>query len=378
MWTIYSDRSSFSVTSSGAFSRYNMLQSLPVGSIPSDTVRVAQAAIPEGNTYVRLRNEFGSVFDDALFAPLFPRRGQPATAAWRLALVTIMQFAEGLSDRDAADAVRTRIDWKYLLGLELSDSGFDYSILSRFRERLIAGNAEMSLLQRLLERCRRMDLLRERSDMRTDSTHIIASIRNMNRLELAGETLRAALNVISAVDPAWLSANVDSDWYLRYSKRFERGRLPKSKEGSIAAAEQIGRDGMLLLSAIWESSAPSYLRSLPAVETLRLCWICQFWIDRGALHWRHAGNLPPSPTRIDSPYDRDAHYGVKGTTEWVGYKVHFTETCLPGVPNLITNVATVAAYQPDAAHLARGQDELSERNLLPRRQLVDGSYIGSH
>jgi transposase len=84
-------------------------------------MRVAEAAIPEGNTYLKLRSFLGTVFDDELFAPLFPGRGQPALAPWRLALVTIMQFAEGLSDRDAADAVRTRIDWKYLLGLELSD-----------------------------------------------------------------------------------------------------------------------------------------------------------------------------------------------------------------------------------------------------------------
>jgi transposase len=121
-----------------------------------------------------------------------------------------MQFAEGYSDRDAADAVRTRIDWKYFLGLELSDPGFDYSILSRFRERLIGGNAEMSLLQALLDRCQALGLVQERSDMRTDSTHIVASIRNMNRLELVGETLRAALNVLSTVDPVWLSARVAS------------------------------------------------------------------------------------------------------------------------------------------------------------------------
>jgi transposase len=140
-----------------------------------------------------------------------PRRGQPAAAPWRLALVTIMQFAEGLSDRDAADAVRTRIDWKYLLGLELSDPGFNYSILSRFRARLVENNAEMSLLQGLLERCHDLGLVRERSDMRTDSTHIIASIRDMNRLELVGETLRATLNVLATVDPAWLCTHVESD-----------------------------------------------------------------------------------------------------------------------------------------------------------------------
>ena len=178
-----------------------MLQLLPVGSIPSATIRVAEAAMPEGNAYLKLRSLLGTVFDDEMFASLFPGKGQPALAPWRLALVTIMQFAEGLSDRDAADAVRTRIDWKYLLGLELCDPGFNYSVLSRFRARLVEGNAEMSLLQRLLEQCRKIGLVRERSDMRTDSTHIIAAIRNLNRLELVGETLRATLNVLATVDP---------------------------------------------------------------------------------------------------------------------------------------------------------------------------------
>jgi transposase len=121
-------------------------------------MRVAEAAIPEGNTYLKLRNALGTVFDDALFSPLFPSRGQPAAAPWRLALVTIMQFAEGLSDRDAADAVRTRIDWKYLLGLELSDPGFNYSILSRFRARLVENNAEMSLFTRALGKMSRSGL----------------------------------------------------------------------------------------------------------------------------------------------------------------------------------------------------------------------------
>jgi transposase len=131
-----------------------------------------------------------------------------------------MQFAEGLSDRDAAEAVRTRIDWKYLLGLQLSDPGFDYSILSRFRDRLIEGHAEILLLERLLEECKSLGLVRAGGDARTDSTHILGSIRRMNRSELVGETLRAALNVLSNVDPKWVAANVDASWYLKYGRRF--------------------------------------------------------------------------------------------------------------------------------------------------------------
>jgi len=364
--------------SSGDDPRYhNMLQLRTVAPIPTDTMRVAKEALPPGNPCLALRDNLGTLFDDTLFAPLFPNRGQPAAAPWRLALVTILQFAERLSDRDAAEAVRSRIDWKYLLGLELSDPGFDYSILSRFRDRLIEGRAEMSLLQCLLDRCKSARLLRARSDMRTDSTHIVASIRNMNRGELVGETLRATLNVLSTVDPKWVAANVDASWYLKYAKRFECNQKPKTKEEIDASAEEIGRDGSVLLERIWSEESPIYLRVLPAVETLRQCWVSQFWTDCGVLHWRHAGNLPPSRSRIDSPYDLDAHYGVKRTTEWVGYKVHFTETCSSGVPHLITNVDTAAAYAPDAAHVAGGQEELAKRDLLPGRQFVDGSYVGS-
>ena len=214
--------------------------------------------------------------------------------------------------------------------------------------------------------------------MRTDSTHIVASIRNMNRSELVGEALRATLNVLSTVNPKWVAANVDASWYLRYAKRFECNRHPnRTKDDIIAAAEEIGRDGIALLERIWSEKSPPYLRSLPVVETLRQCWVSQFWTDNGVLRWRHAGNLPPSPKRIDSPYELDAHYGVKRTTEWVGYKVHFTEICSPGVPHLITNVDTTAAHAPDAAHVASGQEELATRDLLPKRQFVDGSYVGS-
>jgi transposase len=354
-----------------------MLKTRTVAPIPTDTIRVAKDALPASNPCLALRDHMGTLFDDALFLPLFPSRGQPAAAPWRLAIVTILQFAECLSDREAAEAVRTRIDWKYLLGLELSDPGFDYSILSRFRDRLIEGHAEMLLLGRLLDQCKSVGLLRARSDMRTDPTHIVASIRNMNRSELVGETLRAALNVLSTVDPKWVANNVNGSWYLKYSKRFECNRHPLAKDDNIAAAEEIGRDGMALLERIWFEESPSYLRTLPAVEILRQCWVGQFWVDNGVVRLRHAGNLPPSPLRVDSPYDTEARYGVKRTTEWIGYKAHFTEICSPDLPHLITNVDTTVAPAPDAEHLARGQDELAKHELLPARQLVDGSYIGS-
>ena len=126
-----------------------------ISPVPEETARVARAANPKGNVYLHLRDELGSIYQDQMFVDLFPRRGQPAEAPWRLALVTVMQYMEGLSDRQSAEAVRERIDWKYALGLELTDPGFDFSVLTEFRARLLAGGAETHLLQALLELCKR-------------------------------------------------------------------------------------------------------------------------------------------------------------------------------------------------------------------------------
>src|SRR5512145_334927 len=137
-------------------------------SVPEETVRVARAAFPKGNPYLTLRDELGLIFEDEDFVDLYSTEGQPALPPWRLGLVTIMQFQENLSDRQAAEAVRARIDWKYLLSLELTDPGFDFSVLSGMRERLLTGSAEALLLEKLLERCRTMGLLKARGQQRTD------------------------------------------------------------------------------------------------------------------------------------------------------------------------------------------------------------------
>src|SRR5262249_11701657 len=154
------------------------------------------------------------------FADLYPNVGQPAEAPWRLALVTILQFAENLTDRQAADAVRGRIDWKYALGLELTDAGFDFSVLSEFRTRLIAVGAEEHLLTQMLTLFVDRGLLKARGTQRTDATHIVAAVRELNRLEIVGETLHHALNVLAQVAPAWWQDQVSAEWFLRYGQRF--------------------------------------------------------------------------------------------------------------------------------------------------------------
>jgi len=184
-----------------------------IPAVPQETARVAQAAFPHGSPYLTFRDALGMVFQDEDFAALFPAWGQPGLPPWRLALITILQFREQLSDRQAAEAVRARIDWKYLLGLELDHSGFDFSGLSEFRDRLLAGGAEALLLDRLLERCRTLGFLKVRGQQRTDSTHVLAAIRVLSRLELVTETLRAALNELATVVPGWLQRLAPLEWY---------------------------------------------------------------------------------------------------------------------------------------------------------------------
>src|ERR671911_744717 len=159
--------------------------------VPEETARVAKAVFRRGNPYLRLRDEIGPIFADTDFADLFPRRGQPGLPPWRLTLVTLLQFRANLPDRQAAEAVRARIDWKHLLGLELADPGFDHSVLCEFRARLLAGSAEERLLHKLLDACQARGLLKARGRQRTDATHVLASIRVLNRRELVGETMIA-------------------------------------------------------------------------------------------------------------------------------------------------------------------------------------------
>jgi transposase len=195
------------------------LKVLPIPPVPPETARVVHACFPHGTLVVHLRDALGPVYSDEDFADLFPTRGQPAEAPWRLALVTVLQFLESLPDRQAADAVRSRLDWKYALSLELTDSAFDHTVLSEFRTRLVAGKAEERLLDLVLEQARARGWLTERGTQRTDSTHILAAVRALTRLECVGETLRHPRNVMAEVAPEWLRGQVPPEWVERYAHR---------------------------------------------------------------------------------------------------------------------------------------------------------------
>jgi transposase len=271
--------------------------------VPEQTAQIAHTAFPKGSPYLSLRDTLGTLYRDDDFSTLFPAHGQPAFPPWRLALVTLLQFRESLSDRQAAEAVRARIDWKYLLGLELADPGFDFSVLCEFRARLIAGEVEMQLLEVLLGQCRQLGLLKERGRQRTDSTHVLASVRVLGRLELVGETLRAALNEIASIEPEWLHGMAPKAWYERYSRRVEESRLPQTNQKRESYAQTVGEDGFVLLDLVEAAEAPAKLRHLQQVAVLRTAWARHYTREASTadgtpcVRFKTHHELSPKPTK---------------------------------------------------------------------------------
>src|SRR5580704_5843687 len=265
------------------------VQPRPWPEVPAETVRVAKRAFRRGSLAIRARDELGAWCQDEAFRGVYGVRGAPGISPAQLAMVTVLQFTENLTDRQAADAVRGRLDWKYCLGLALDDEGFDLSVLSEFRSRLVAGGREAALLEALLARLGELGLVGAGMPQRTDSTHVLGRIRELSRLELAGESVRAALEALAAAAPGWLAAVIDASWQQVYG-----------------------------------------LRGLPAVQALRRIWVQQFCLEHSAagekVIWRgDEQGLPPGRARIISCYDLDARYADRRGTGWGGYKVHLSE-----------------------------------------------------
>lgn len=298
------------------------LKALPIPPIPEVTACVARAAFPHGNVVMQLRDTLGAIYTDEAFADLFPTHGQPALAPWRLALVTVFQFMEGLTDRQAADAMRDRLAWKYALSLELTDPGFDQSVLCEFHSRLVSGHAEQRLLDLLLEQCQAGGWLKAGGRQRTDSTHVLAKIRSLNRTLCVAQTMVYVLNVLSEVAPDWVRAHVPTEWVERYGQRLEHERLPKEEEERKQYANQVGADGWMVLDALQATSTPDWMKTLPAVTTLYTMWEQQFEPREQGGTFRREPALPAAQL-IASPYDLDARNGKKRATFWTGYKYYY-------------------------------------------------------
>jgi transposase len=366
------------------------MQPRPWPEVPAQTARVARSAFRKGALAMRARDELGAWYADGAFAGVYGVRGAPGISPAQLAMVTVLQFTENLADRQAADAVRGRLDWKYCLGLALEDEGFDFSVLSEFRSRLVAVGQERAVLDLLLERLKALGLVAAGGVQRTDSTHVLGRIRDLNRLELAGETVRAALEALAAAAPGWLATVIDASWQQVYGQRIDSLRLPASEAKRTGLAVRYGRDGYLVLEAVRAPGAPSWLRELPAVETLRQVWVQQYYrvIDEHGekVIRREAGEhgLPPGRSRLISPCDTTARYAEKRGSGWAGYKVHLSETCHQpapdrsrAAPNLITAVATTTAAVTDVEMTEPIHDILDTAGLAPAEHAVDAGYASA-
>ena len=250
-------------------------------------------------------------------------------------------------------------------------------MLSEFRTRLLAHEAERDLFEAVLERARQRELLSPGGRQRTDSTHVLGAVRAMARVEIVTETLRHALNVLAAEAPGWLRTQTGPEWASRYGSRASEYRLPKSKAKRQAWAEETGADGMTLLAATYAQDAPPELQQLPAVQLLRQVWIQNFIMEEGQVRWRGHDDIPPSGCYIGSPYDTEMRYAYKGAMVWSGYKVHLTETCTEGRPNLITNVETTAAAVADDAVTEHIHTALEGAGLLPEKHIADTGFVNA-
>jgi len=393
------------------------VQPRPWPPVPQMTARAAWSAARRGAypLAMRIRDELGEVFPDAEFEAGFGDRGAPGWSPGRLALITVLQMAENLTDRAAAERIRFGLDVKYALGLEIDDPGIDHTVLSEFRTRVVEHGLEEKVLDLLLAALVERGLLGRGGKARTDSTHVISAVRDLNRLELAGESVRAALEALAVAAPGWLVEVIDvPDWSARYTARVDSWRLPTSETKRTELALAYARDGYALIDAVYAPTSPDWIREVEAVQVLRIVLLQNYLIDtdpqgREVVKRREADTdgLPPGRLRVSSPYDTDARWGVKKDTFWNGYKVHLTETChddppageqrscddsfgdraddrAPAAgdepaghrqpPNLITNVATTDASVADAAMTADIHQQLAARGLAPEEHYVDSGY----
>jgi transposase len=343
---------------------------------------------------VAVRDEFGELFADGLFAEAFEVRGRPAWSPGRLALVTVLQKAENLTDRGAAAAVATRLDWRYALGLGLAEDGFDASVLSEFRTRVVEHHLEEAVLDALVGALAARGLVAAGGRQRTDSTHVVAAVRDLNRLELAGEAVRAALEAIAAAAPAWLAQVLDvPGWTARYELRVDSWRLPTAQAKRDALAVDYGRDAFALLAAVLDGPGPVWLSELPAVQALRVVALQNYTrtvtaegqeVIRRRKAEPDGDGLPPAHIRLTSPYDLDARRSGKNGRFWTGYKLHVSETChtppghAAGEPlHLITAVVTTTATVPDVAVTPVVHRQLHDRGLSPSRHYADSGYASA-
>lgn len=354
------------------------LKPQPRQGVPEATARLARELYKKkGNIYLAIHDELDGIFRDEDFEELYAHEGKPGVAAWRVGLACMVQHMENLTDEQTVAQITSRIDLKYLLEMELTDIGFDKTVLSKFRQRLVACEQENRLLERLVEVLGEKGHIKGRGKQRTDSTIVLAAIRETTRIECVGEAVRQVLDRMATETPEWLQERVPQVWYDRYGRRFEINRITRDKTEKTALAETIGADGQQIIQWLAAADVPDFSdRVQAAVKMLKAIWEQQYKTDeKGILRWRNSKELAPCGQLIESPHDPEVRYGTKRGRTYLGYKTHVTETCDEDKPHLIINVITTAASEQDNVIVDMLYEQLDKADLLPGEHLLDSGYL---
>lgn len=344
----------------------------PPRRMPKELAELGPKLLPSGSPYRLVGEQLYEQYNEAEFADLYHAEGKPALSPVLLGFVTAFQYLEGLSDREAAAAVRLRLDWKYALHLPLDYVGFNYSVLSEYRDRVLAHQAEARLFDRLIEQLHSLGLIKQRGRQRTDSLAVLTKVRDLNRLERVCETLRLAIRAVLGADPAWTQSTVPPNWEERYGERCVATRLSEAQRQVLE--QEVGSDGHWLLNRLQAESTPTILRELREVQVLKTVWSQQFEVVEGKIVYRATGPYDGT-AQIQTPHDPEARYSKKRNQEWIGDKLQVTETDDEDYPHLITDIATTSSVKADSTELKEIQARLEARDVLPGEQLVDAAYV---
>lgn len=340
--------------------------------MPSETGRIGRSLLAQDSACRLIGDKLFVTLNEEEFADLYPSEGQPGLSPVILAFVTVFQFIEKLPDRQAAEMMRLRLDWKYALHLPLEYEGFNFSVLSEFRDRLLQGQAEGRVFEKLVEQIRELGLINERGKQRSDSIAMLTKVRWLSRLEVAVETLRLAVVALVKADRDWSEEILPPSWEDKYGERFVMERHTEKEWKEYEA--NIGNDGQWLLKRLVDGGAPAGLQELSEVKLLQTVWAQQFRGEAGQMVFadlkRYDGR-----TQIVTPHDPEAQYSRKRHTEWIGGKVQVTDTDDAGYPHIITDMASTESNLTDYEALPDIQKRLEQRHCLPDEHYVDAGYM---
>jgi transposase len=340
--------------------------------MPEETGRVGKILLKENDPYRLIGDQLFEKWEEEEFADLYSHEGKPGYSPVILAFVSVFQFMERLADRQAAQALRMRLDWKYALHLPLEDEGFDFSVLSEFRDRLIEGKAEKRVFEKLVEQIRAMGLVKERGKQRSDSIAMLVKVRRLSRIEMVVETLRLAVVALVEANREWCEEVIPPSWEEKYGERFVRQRYSEQEWKEYET--NIGNDGAWLLKRLRDGGAPAELQELPEVQVLSTVWAQQFHEAQGQMVYKELKKYD-GHTQIQTPHDPEARYSRKRKFEWLGDKVQVTETDDEGYPHIITDIVATDSNQTDYEELPLIQARLIERQCKPGEHYVDAGYM---